>query len=456
MSDPKFNFTQASLTALAAPERRTYYGDTTQRHLFVSVHPSGEKTFYVVRKVGGKPVRVMLGRFDPGTPGNREIPADTDPLDLVGNAASLNIRMARALASAVNVQLDRGINPATERKRNRQAKEAEPTLRQAFERYYRDHLIPHGKRTAEELRGDFARYLGIVPTRPPGGMGPTPKKPECAVDWERRKLSSIQPEEVRRWMVGLKDGIGPRTANKAFALLRAIYRKAGEWRLYVGDDPCEGIPKFPERERSRFLQGHELPAFFEALGRCESDNFRHYILLSLATGARKGNVLAMRWADLDFTAGLWTIPGEKSKSGDPMVIPLTSIAREVLAARRGNGGEWVFPSRAACGHITDFQKPWDDLLKAAGLEDVRLHDLRRSLGSWTAMQGASLAIVGRALGHRSSDATHVYARLHTDPVLDAMERGLSAMLAHGGVTEAGNVVSLKPSQQPPTRTKRQE
>lgn len=444
MAEQKFNFTQASLAGLVAPGRRTYHGDTTQRHLFVSVHPSGEKTFYVVRKIGGRTIRVMLGRFDPGIPGSREIPAAADPLGLIGNTASLNIKMARALASAVNVQLDRGVNPATERKRDRLAKEGEPTLRQAFERYYRDHLIPHGKRTAEELRGDFARYLGIVPPRLPGMVGPTPRKPDCAVDWERRKLSSIQPEEVRRWMVALKDGIGPRTANKAYGLLRTIYRKAKEWRLYTGDDPCDGIPKFPERERSRFLQGHELPAFFEALGQCESDNFRHYILLSLATGARKSNVLGMRWADLDFTAGLWTIPGAKSKSGDPMVIPLTSIAREVLAARRGNGSEWVFPSRAACGHITDFQKQWDDLLKTAGLENVRLHDLRRSLGSWTAMQGASLAIVGRALGHRSSDATHIYARLHTDPVLDAMERGLAAILAHGGVTETGDVVNLAP------------
>jgi integrase len=443
MAETKFNFTHSSLTQLPAPERRTYYGDTGHRGLFLAALPSGQKTFYVVRKIDGKTIRVMLGRFDPGLPGSRELPAETNPLILVGHAPALNVKMARALAAAVNVQLDRGVNPAVTKRAERKAASEELTLREAFERYYSDHLIPHGRRTAEELRGDFARYLGIVVPGQKGAAGPVRSKPSAAVDWERRKLSSIQPGEVRRMMTAIKDGIGSRTANKAFVLLRAIYRKMKEWRLYAGDNPCDGIPKFPERERSRFLQADELPAFFEALAKCESDGFRHFVLLSLATGARKSNVLAMRWADLDFTAGLWTIPGEKSKSGDVLTIPLTAVAREVLAARRLQApGEWVFPSRAASGHIGDYQKQWTALLESAGLKDMRLHDLRRSLGSWAAMQGASLTIIGRALGHRSNDATHVYARLHTDPVLDAMERAQAAMFAHGNVTEPGEVVNL--------------
>lgn len=442
MTESKFSFTQSCLTHLPAPERRTYYGDTGQRGLFLSVHPSGQKVFYVVRKIEGKTVRVMLGRFDPGLPGSRELPTEIDPLTLVGHVPALNVKMARVLASAVNVQLDRGINPADQRRAARKAADTELTLREAFERYHADHLVPQGKRTAEELRGDFARYLGTVVPGQKGAAGPERTKPPWAVDWERRKLSNLQPDEVRRMMIAVKDGVSGRTANKVLVLLRAIYHKMREWRLYAGDDPCDGIPKFPERERSRFLKADELPAFFEALAKCESDNFRHYILLSLTTGARKSNVLAMRWADLDFSAGLWTIPGEKSKSGETLTIPLTAAAREVLAARQGNGSEWVFPSRAVSGHIGDFQKQWVDLLKAAGLEDVRLHDLRRSLGSWAAMQGASLTIIGRALGHRSSDATHVYARLHTDPVLDAMERAQAAMFAHGGVTASGEVVNL--------------
>jgi integrase len=441
MTESKFNFTQSSLTNLPLPERRTYYGDR-QRGLFVSVPPSGQKTFYVVRKIEGKTVRVMLGRFDPGLPGSREIPADADPLALVGNVPALNVKMARALAAAVNVQLDRGINPAAEKRTARKTAAEELTLREAFERYYDDHLVPQGKRTAEAIREDFARYLGTVPPGQKKPKGKEKAKAQGAVDWERRKLSSIQPGDVRRMMTALKDGVGPRTGNKAFMLLRAIYRKMREWRLYAGDNPCDGIPKFPERERARFLRSDELPVFFEALAKYESESFRHFVLLSLATGARKSNVLAMRWADLDFATGLWTIPGEKSKSGDLLTIPLTAAALEILTTRRGNGSPWVFPSRSESGHMIDPKKQWDALLKVAGLEDLRLHDLRRSLGSWAAMQGVSLTIIGAALGHKSSEATRIYARLQTDPVREAMERAQAAMFAHGGVTASGEVVDL--------------
>jgi integrase len=442
MVDKKLNFTQSNLAQLPVPKARTYYGDTGQRALFVAVLPSGQKSFYVVRKVDGKTVRVLLGRFDPSLPNSREIPADADPLALVGNVPALNVKMARALAAAVNLQLDRGQNPATEKRAARKAAAAELTLRDAFERYYADHLIPHGKRTAEALREDFARYLGTVPPGQKKPRGREKTKAPGAVDWERRKLSSIQPVEVRRMMTSLKDGVGARTANKAFILLRAIYHKMREWRLYAGENPCDGIPKFPERERARFLRADELPAFFAALAKCEHEAFRHFVLLSLATGARKSNVLGMRWADLDLTHHLWTIPGEVSKSGDPLTIPLTAAALEVLTARQGNGSEWVFPAQSACGHMTDPAKQWRALVQAAGLKDLHLHDLRRSLGSWAAMQGASLTIIGRALGHRSHEATHIYARLHTDPVLEAMERAQAAMFAHGGVTEPGEVASL--------------
>lgn len=441
MVDSKLNFTQSSLTQLPTPEQRTYYGDTGQRGLFVAALPSGQKTFYVVRKTEGKTVRVMLGRFDAGLPGSRELPAKGDPLDLIGNVPGLNVKMARALAAAVNLQLDQGINPTAVKQAARKAASEELTLRDAFERYYADHLVPHGKRTAQALREDFCRYLGTVAPGQKKSHGREKTKAPGAVDWEKRKLSTIQPAEVRRMMTALKDGVGPRTANKAFILLRAIYRKMKEWRLYAGDNPCEGISKFPERERARFLRSDELPAFFEALANCEHEAFRHFVLLSLATGARKSNVLGMRWADLDFAAGHWTVPGEQSKSGAPVTIPLTAVALQVLNARQGIGGDWVFPARSASGHMEDPKRLWDALLLAAGLKDLRLHDLRRSLGSWAAMQGASLTIIGAALGHKSSEATRIYARLQIDPVKEAMERAQAAMLAHGNVIEAGEVIN---------------
>jgi integrase len=95
---------------------------------------------------------------------------------------------------------------------------------------------------------------------------------------------------------------------------------------------------------------------------------------------------------------------------------------------------YVFPADSASGHMSPPNKRWKKLLIDADLTDLRLHDLRRSLGSWAAMTGASLAVIGRALGHKSTDATAVYARLQHDPVTEAMERATAAMLSKANIT----------------------
>ncbi|MDD5037086.1 MAG: site-specific integrase [Methylococcaceae bacterium] len=132
-----------------------------------------------------------------------------------------------------------------------------------------------------------------------------------------------------------------------------------------------------------------MPKFFEALS-TSPEYFRHFVLLAIGTGARSSNIQGMRWADLDLHANLWTVPGEVSKNGTALVIPLTVVAIEVLRERQGNGSEWVFPANSKSGHMGNPAKPWAELLQRAGLADLRLHDLRRSLGSWAAIQGASL------------------------------------------------------------------
>ena len=152
--------------------------------------------------------------------------------------------------------------------------------------------------------------------------------------------------------------------------------------------------------------------------------------------------MAMRWDDMDQALNLWTVPGQFSKNGTPMTIPLTAAACEVLAARRDNKSEWVFPANSASGHMRDPRKPWVALLEAAKLENVHLHDLRRSLGSWATMTGASLTIVGAALGHKSPMATRVYARLQTDPVRAAMETAHAAMFEHAGIKKKAPVVAV--------------
>jgi integrase len=446
MASQQITFSRAVVSAITSPKTgRTYFRDEKTRGLVLDVQAGGAKTFQIYRKVNGKPTRIALGRFNPELPESREITNGIDPLTLIGHSADLNVRMARKLADAVNAALDRGINPAADVQQARMTASEEFTLRQAFERYYKDHLVPHGKKTSEDLRNDFARYLGKVPPGQKKPRGKEKKKSAGSVDWEQRRLSAITQDNVRQLMISLQAGVGSRTANKVFVLLRSIFNAMIAWKLYTGDNPCSHIAKFKEVSRERFIVGDELPRFMELLNKDQHPDFKDFVLLSLFTGARRANVLSMRWNDVDLDAGIWTVPGEQSKNGSPLTISITSNVRQVLAARKAeiltNAGNiaicstFVFPAISATGHISPPNKRWKQLLEDAGLTDLRLHDLRRSLGSWAAITGASLPVIGRALGHKTAAATMVYARLQHDPIVEAMERATTAMLDKANVAQ---------------------
>jgi integrase len=142
----------------------------------------------------------------------------------------------------------------------------------------------------------------------------------------------------------------------------------------------------------------------------------------------------MRWQDLDLSSGFWRIP--ETKSGTPVIVPLVEPALAILRARResANGSEWVFPGRRG-GHLTEPKGAWKRICKAAKLDDLRPHDLRRSLGSWMAGQNISLPIIGRMLGHKTAQTTMVYSRLALDPLREAVDRATAAMLTAGGQTK---------------------
>jgi integrase len=441
-------FTRAALSAIEPAPRRIYFRDTDSRGLLLVVMPTGTKSFELYRKVNGSPKRTALGRFDPSLPETRDLPAGVDPISLIGNSPALNVRMARRIAAALNEKLDQGSDPVQAKKEARKAAAAELSLEQGFDLYFERHLKAEGKRTAEATRGDFNRYLGNVPPGQKKAHGTERKKAPGSADWSKRKLSSIKTEEITKLMNDLSAQTGARTANITLSILRACYR----WLIAKGHchcgDPTHGIKKIKagEVKRDRFLKGDELPRFFEALGREQSRDFRDFVLLALLTGARSENVRGMRWQDIDFTSAMWVIPAKFSKNSHALTLPLTAMALDVLRDRKAAGAAtspYVFAANSASGYITVPRKRWVNLLADAGLSDLRMHDLRRSLGSWQAMTGASLAIVGASLGHKSLQATQIYARLQVDPVREAMERAQASMMgpwAHGSRSDMERAV----------------
>jgi integrase len=217
------------------------------------------------------------------------------------------------------------------------------------------------------------------------------------------------------------------------------------WKEFRGDSPCTNIDLFEEHERERYIQEDELPRFFTELAKVDDDNFKDYIALSLFTGARRENVLGMRWKDIDFATGLWSIVFDESKNTSNMTVHLTAPSIETLENRKarvkGELGTFVFPAKSKSGHMTAPKKPWAALLKAAELDNLRLHDLRRTLGSWTANTGGSLQIIGKALGHKSVESTLIYARLQGGAVKSALDMAATAIMTKGGILKSNTEVA---------------
>lgn len=218
----------------------------------------------------------------------------------------------------------------------------------------------------------------------------------------------------------------PTTANRVIAMASSLFGYAKEHRLFKGVNPAHDIKKFPETKRDRFLQSDELPAFFKSLSEEPNGMLRDYFLISLLTGARRSNVQEMQWSDIHLERGEWRIP--TTKNGDSQTVTLTAEVVEILRARQGNNPTWVFPGTGSTGHIVEPKKAWKRVLERAGISNLRIHDLRRTLGSWQAKTGASLVIVGKSLNHKSPSTTAIYARLDLDPVRESVDRATGAML----------------------------
>ena len=375
----KLNFTKKALTELRPPggSQRAYYFDKTVRGLGLAVTPGGRKSFILYRKIQGRPERISIGPFP-----------------------DLSIDQARGMASELNSRIARGENPAEEKR----AVGQRATLGEIFEQYLERHLNIHTRRW-QDAEGIFKLYLS---------------------HWRTRAAADIRPADVAALHAKLGRERGQYTANRAVELLRAAFNRAAKWG-YTGPNPARGVTPFREQSRERFLRAHELPAFFEALAQDENATARDFLLICLLTGARSGNVKAMRWDQVSLERATWAIP--TTKSGDPHVAVLAPAAVALLEERwKTATGPWVFPGDGRTGHIRNPKGCWKRVLKRANLQDLRLHDLRRTLGSWQAATGASLPIIGKTLGHKSLSATAVYARLDLEPVRAAVDKATVALL----------------------------
>jgi integrase len=236
----------------------------------------------------------------------------------------------------------------------------------------------------------------------------------------RRPLSEVTTSELQR----VAQEIGrshPRTANKARALLSTVWNHS----IRLGEaesNPARQVTRFPETSRERCLTDAEFERFLRAVA-VEEPTWRDYFLLALLTGQRRDNLCRMKWDEIDFRHCVWNIPSAKAKSRRATTVPLTQLAIGLLERRREEiSGPWIFPSALGSvdGCIREPRKPWLRILKRAGISDLRVHDLRRSVGTWLGANNTNSYTIARALGHQSVRSGEVYVRLGADPAREAM------------------------------------
>lgn len=260
-----------------------------------------------------------------------------------------------------------------------------------------------------------------------------------------RSLESIRRGDVVSLQSELMRTKGKSAANAAVTLLSMLYNKAIDWELFEGKNPASRIRKFRIPARDRFMQPEELPRFLDALSELKNPTTRDYFLMLLFTGQRRRNTAEMKWSDIDWNRKVWQIV--ETKNGRPHTVPLVEQALEILRNRRGAHPVYVFPREDGTGPIWYRCTAWKYILDRAGITNLRIHDLRRTLASWQAITGSSLPIIAKTLGHLDTKSTQIYARLNLSPVEDSMKVAVTAMLgqatepAHSAVREASRILS---------------
>lgn len=237
--------------------------------------------------------------------------------------------------------------------------------------------------------------------------------------WQDVPVDQITPAAVQDWVD--EYGVKSKSAATRAVNVMAAVLNWGIKRGYVTClNPCITVERFRVNPRDRFLLPDELERFKKALDR-QPQQYCDFFYLCLLTGARRGNVLAMRWDELDLTLGIWVF---STKNGDRLTLPLCTTAKAILLRRQQaheKDNPWVFPGRRPNTHVVEPKRAWAKLLREANLSDLRIHDLRRTLGSYLAITGNSQYVIGKALGHRDQRSTAVYARLNLDPIRKAIE-----------------------------------
>lgn len=394
----------ARKTATLAKEKGTpvFVYDDEVVGFGVKLSPGGKKSFFFEYWLAGRSRRMVIAE-----------------------SSKLTVEKARDEARILAGQVAKGGDPASLRANEREI----PNLKTFAQRYLDDYAVP--KKKPSSVHQDRANLrLHVLPK-----LG-------------SKRLDTITPADITKLHVALgkrrtvkvkvKEADeddpaerqvtrgGPILANRVLALLNTMFNLAEKWAVLPrGSNPCFGVEKFKEERRERLLSIEELNALGTALRTSQEENQEplhaiEALRLLLVTGCRRNEILTLKWAHVDLDRGLLLLPDSKTGAKE-VVLPPVAVAilsRQERVKDDGVECEYVFPSevkrpKKPRGHFSGLARIWERIRTAAGVPDVRLHDLRHAYASTAVMAGVPLATIGKILGHKNQTTTERYAH-HSD------------------------------------------
>ena len=351
--------------------RDTVFWDRDLTGFGVRVYPTGGKVYIAQARGPDGPKRMTVGRHD------------VLHADQARQRAALIIARIKAGEEPVPLPLAARANGG-------------PTVADLAARYLEEHVEVRLKpNTQRQVRGVLHRH--ILPA-----LG---KMPLVAI--ERAQVVDLQQKLCDR----------PVTANRAVKVLSHMYRLGEGWGMVPeGCDPCRSVEKYPERRRERFLTDAEFARLGRVLDEAVDNGTASpmtvtAIRLLMLTGCRKSEILTLRWADVDFDAGELLLADAKT---GPRAVQLPPTAVGLLRSLpRRKDSPWVFPGNDRDGRFSGggLDRAWQAVRARAGLEDVRLHDLRHSFASRALALGKTLSVTGKPLGHADIETTARHTHL---------------------------------------------
>lgn len=381
----------------AVPRTKDYWiNDPKTDGLFIKVMPTGRKVFLLrYRTIAGRPRKYTLGKFP-----------------------EMTITAARRWARELWAEIYDGRDPADAK----QSIKNTPNVANLVEMYLRDTAKP------TLAPSSFREYKSVLETRVVPKIG-------------HIKIHELARRDIENLHRSMSDA--PIRANRMLSVVKAMLNKAEDWELIApGANPARRIRMNKETPRRVYFSDAQQTDIFRAIAKLRSEEQMRIasydaILLLFFTGCRPGEIIKLRWEDIDLPAQTATLHDTKTGEATlflagPAVELLQSIARRSI-------GKWVFPGKLAGQHLTTLVKPWKAICKEAKLDGARLKDIRHTVATYIARDG-SLYSAQAVLRHTSPKTTMRYAHPYENKVRNDLETGIAGISKNA----QGNGIQTKP------------